>query len=82
MKVARIVAERRDEEKTSLSVDEILSLPIDDVLARLNTSQSGLTSQEVENRLEIYGHNELAKRKRRTGLVELLYHLRNPLVAS
>jgi Mg2+-importing ATPase len=80
MKVVQTVVERRDEEKTSLSAEEILTLPADDVLARLDTSQSGLTSQEVENRFRIYGRNELAKRKKRSGLVEVLYHLRNPLV--
>jgi magnesium-transporting ATPase (P-type) len=80
MAAAQTVAKRRDEEETSLRVDEIVSLPIDEVFARLNTSQSGLTSQEVENRLKIYGHNELAKRKRRSGFVELLRHFRNPLV--
>jgi len=59
---------------------ELLSLPVDDVLAKLKTSQSGLSSQEVQNRLQMYGPNELAKKQKRTGLVEILYHLRNPLV--
>jgi len=34
----------------------------------------------VENRLETYGPNEFAKRRERSSLAELLYHLRNPLV--
>ncbi|MGD0646000.1 MAG: magnesium-translocating P-type ATPase [Candidatus Bathyarchaeia archaeon] len=59
---------------------ELLSLPADDVLARLKTSQSGLSSQEVQSRLATYGPNELAEKQKRTGLVEILYHLRNPLV--
>ncbi|MGD0329421.1 MAG: magnesium-translocating P-type ATPase [Nitrososphaeria archaeon] len=59
---------------------EILSLGVDDVLARLKTSRSGLSSQEVQSRIATYGPNELAKKQKRTGLIEILYHLRNPLV--
>ena len=59
---------------------ELLSLPVDDVLSRLKTSQSGLSSQEVQSRLATYGPNELAEKQKRTGFVEILYHLRNPLV--
>ncbi len=59
---------------------ELLTLPVDEVLARLKTSQSGLSSQEVQSRLATYGPNELAEKQKRTGLVEILYHLRNPLV--
>ena len=59
---------------------ELLSLHADEVLARLQTSQSGLSSQEVQSRLAKYGPNELAEKQKRTGFVEILYHLRNPLV--
>ena len=59
---------------------ELLSLPAEDVLAKLKTSQSGLSTQEVQSRLATYGPNELAEKQKRTGLVEVLYHLRNPLV--
>jgi len=63
-----------------MDTEELLSQPIDQLFASLKTSESGLTSQEVENRLKIYGYNELAKRKKRTGVVEFLFHLRNPLI--
>jgi Mg2+-importing ATPase len=59
---------------------DLLTLPVDEVLARLKTSQSGLSSQEVQSRLATYGPNELAEKQKRTGLIEILYHLRNPLV--
>jgi len=59
---------------------DLLSLPVDDVLVQLKTSQSGLSSTEVQSRLATYGTNELAKKQNRTGLIEILYHLRNPLV--
>jgi len=78
-------SKKKDTEKTpswsqSTSPDEILALPTEDVLAKLGTSPSGLTSQEARSRLQTYGYNELAKRKRRAGAIELFYHLRNPLV--
>jgi len=66
--------------KSMRSMEELLSLPIDELFASLEVSQSGLTPQEVEKRLEIYGPNELAKRKKRTVVVEFLLHLRSPLI--
>jgi len=66
--------------QSMLDTEELLRLPIDELLGRLNTSKSGLTSQEAENRLQIHGSNELAKRKKRTAIIEFLFHLRNPLI--
>lgn len=63
-----------------MDTEELLTAPIEDLFAQLKTSQSGLSSKEAESRLETYGHNVLAERRRRTGAVEFLYHLRNPLV--
>jgi Mg2+-importing ATPase len=62
------------------STEELLSLPTDEVLARLKTSLSGLSSEEAEERLRIYGYNELAKRKKRTAIVNFLSHFRSPLI--
>lgn len=63
-----------------VSAEELLDLPTDELFDRLNTSQLGLTSQEAESRLELYGYNELAKRKKRTAIVDFLLHLRSPLI--
>jgi Mg2+-importing ATPase len=73
-------ANKASSETQPISTEEILYLPVDDVISRLNTSQAGLTSDEVERRLEIYGRNELAKRKKRAAIIELLSKLRNPLI--
>ena len=62
------------------STEELLSLPIDELLARLNTSLSGLSPEETEERLRTYGYNELAKRKKRTAIVDFLSHFRSPLI--
>ncbi|MEM3011371.1 MAG: magnesium-translocating P-type ATPase [Candidatus Bathyarchaeia archaeon] len=62
------------------SAEESLSLPIDELLSRLGSSLSGLSSEESEKRLEIYGYNELARRKKRAAIVDFLSHFRSPLV--
>ncbi len=69
-----------DDAYSAIDTSELLSLPTDTLLARMKTSPSGLTSQEAETRLRIYGRNELVEKNKRTGFIELLYHLRNPLV--
>lgn len=63
-----------------IGAEEFLFLPIDELLLRLNASRYGLSSQEVEARLQIYGRNELARRKKRTAIVEFLFHFRSPLI--
>ena len=63
-----------------LRIEELLSLPIDELIIRLNTSLSGLSSDEAEKRLRIFGYNELAKRRKRAAIVEFLSHFRSPLV--
>ena len=73
-------AEQASNYLQSANLEEILSLPIEDVLAGLDTSQSGLTSEEARSRLQTCGYNQLPERKRRTTIVKLLHHLKNPLV--
>jgi Mg2+-importing ATPase len=67
-------------QQPSQITEEALVMPIDELFVRLNTSESGLASQEAKNRLEIYGYNEVLKRKKRTAIVEFLSHLRSPLI--
>ena len=63
-----------------LSAEEVLSLPTNELLSRLNTSQTGLTSEEAERRLEIYGRNEFAKKKKRAAIFNFLSRFKSPLV--
>lgn len=63
-----------------LTADELLSKPIDELYARLEASPSGLSSEEAENRLEIYGANELARRKKHSAIIDFLVLFRSPLV--
>jgi len=63
-----------------ISTEEILSLPSGELLNRLGTSVAGLTSEDAEKRLDAYGSNEIAKKKRGLILIEFLPHFKNPLV--
>jgi Mg2+-importing ATPase len=50
------------------------------LLNRLGSSTTGLSSEEAENRLEVYGRNELAKKHKRSAVVEFLMNFKSPLV--
>ncbi len=56
----------------------ILSIPA--VIADLNTSKQGLTSQQAEERTYIYGFNELKRLKKISGLAILVNQFISPLV--
>jgi len=63
-----------------LSQDEILGKPVDELFSRLDSSLNGLSVEEAERRLERYGRNELAKRRKRSVFVDFLLHFKSPLV--
>jgi Mg2+-importing ATPase len=62
------------------STSECLTLPTDELLSRLGTSLTGLSSGEAEKRLRFFGYNEPVKRRKRTAAVEFLSHFHSPLV--
>src|SRR3990170_673078 len=63
-----------------LSSEELLSFSTEDLLTRLNTSTTGLSSQEAGKRLEVYGRNELARGHKHSALREFILHFKSPLV--
>jgi P-type Mg2+ transporter len=63
-----------------LSAEELLSLPADALFSRLETTSSGLSSEEVATRLEVCGPNELAKGKKHNAILEFLMNFKSPLV--
>ena len=63
-----------------LNAEELLSLPANELLSSLDTSTTGLSSQEAEKRLEVYGRNELAKKKKRAAILNFLSRFKSPLV--
>jgi Mg2+-importing ATPase len=58
---------------------EVLSLSTDEFLNKMETSTSGLSTEEATRRLEMYGTNEIARKKKRSGIVEFLMHFRSPV---
>jgi Mg2+-importing ATPase len=62
------------------SEDDLANLPTETVLAHLKSSRAGLTSEEADERLRIYGPNELAKKKKRTAAAQFLTRFKSPLI--
>ena len=59
---------------------DYLSASQETLFEKLKTSQKGLTDQEVKKRLQEYGLNEPARKKKRTALFQFLSKFANPLV--
>lgn len=66
--------------KMVISSEELVNLPINQILERLSTSQQGLSEEEATVRLEYFGYNEFSQKKKKTILYDLLHHLSNPLL--
>ncbi|MEM4658429.1 MAG: magnesium-translocating P-type ATPase [Candidatus Methanosuratincola sp.] len=64
----------------SIKTEELASLPLEEVFSRLRTTMSGLTSEDAESRLQMCGRNEIARRKKRSALVDFLLHFKSPLM--
>jgi Mg2+-importing ATPase len=60
-------------------VKELLSIPLEELYKKLETSENGLSEEEAKRRLEIYGFNEV-KKKRITFFQMLLLHIFNPII--
>jgi Mg2+-importing ATPase len=63
-----------------ISTEEILFLPSGELLSRLGTSATGLTTEEVTERLETYGPNEVTQKARGSILIGFLSHFKSPLI--
>lgn len=61
---------------------EYAFLPIEVVLGKLDTFFQGLSEDEAKRRLLDYGHNEPAKKKKRTLLFQIISKFINPLVIA
>jgi len=60
--------------------EHVLTARIDDVYSLLSTSAFGLTSDRALELTELYGPNEVEKRKKRNAIVRFLVLFENPLV--
>jgi len=60
-------------------IKELLSIPLEELYKKLETSENGLSEEEAKRRLEIYGFNEV-KKKRITLFQMLLLYIFNPII--
>jgi len=59
---------------------DYIRVATEELLGGLKTSREGLTDEEALRRLKEYGHNEPARKKKRTILFQLFSKFLNPLV--
>ncbi|MFA5430796.1 MAG: magnesium-translocating P-type ATPase, partial [Candidatus Omnitrophota bacterium] len=59
---------------------DYINCPKEILLEKLRTSEKGLPEQEAQDRLEEYGLNEPARKKKRTVFIQILSKFANPLV--
>jgi Mg2+-importing ATPase len=64
----------------TLTSADMLGLPIEELMSRLKTSPQGLSSEQAQEHLEVYGRNELAREHKHSALKEFLLHFKSPLV--
>ena len=58
-------------------MEKAASLPINEVLDYLNTSENGLTSQEAKLRLKKYGYNKLSEKRKIPFIHKFITHLKD-----
>ena len=61
-------------------MDESQQNSMSELLQKLNTSSGGLTSTEVDTRLQHYGPNSLKKQKKSGGLILFLSQFKSPII--
>ena len=67
-------------QKNRISDFDYAGSSLEMIFERLKTSKSGLSEQEVRYRLERYGYNEPAKKRKRNILIQVLSKFLSPLV--
>jgi P-type Mg2+ transporter len=67
-------------DRTAELVRDAATKEVAEIFLRLKTSPSGLTEEEVAERLEVFGPNEVAQEAKHTWLRRLWTATRNPLV--
>jgi potassium/sodium efflux P-type ATPase len=61
-----------------MSTTPIYSLRVTEIYQALETSALGITTAEAESRLQLYGHNILAKQKKESAWEKLLFEMFHP----
>lgn len=64
----------------TLGNQELVCLPVGELFQRFGSSPRGLATKDAHKNLRTYGHNELAKREKKSPLIMFLAYFRNPLI--
>jgi len=62
-------------------LSEFVQFTAEQALAKLNSSDNGLSTDEAQQRINVYGFNEITKKSKRAPFLEAISHTFNPLVA-
>lgn len=71
--------QNQNSEKLTSLQEDYYSLTIEDLLKKFNSSISGLTDKQVEEKIKIYGLNEIAKEKKKSILRKIIEVLIEPM---
>ena len=63
-----------------LSSDDMVSLPIEELMTRLKASPQGLSSEQAIENVEVYGRNEFAREPKHSVFKEFFLHFKSPLI--
>ena len=63
-----------------LTSEDMVRLPIEELLVNLKASPQGLSSEQAMERIEVYGRNELAREHQHNAIKEFILHFKSPLV--
>lgn len=83
IRAGSLIMKKQYIEKKSLkfnSCAEHTQISLDKTFARLQTSQEGLRAKEIDERLRIYGTNEVAHEKAPSAFVQLIKSFNNPFI--
>lgn len=69
-----------DTTRPPITSEELATLPLNQLMERLQTTPKGLSSEEAAEHLEIYGENVLAKEHKHSAVKEFLLHFKSPLI--
>lgn len=69
-----------DKIESSAQKPDFNSLPLQELLIKLVSCESGLSGAEAQRRLTLYGYNEIAQGKPLSLLIRLFDNLKNPLI--
>ena len=70
-----------EDNPTFLTSKNLENLSMDEIINKLNTSKEGLSSNEAEKRLSLYGKNEIPEKELNPVLKFLSYFI-NPLAIA